>query len=60
MIIVWIAPTGVQGLTQRSCPVLAMGSGQPKEKFDSVSAQLLSLGCGDVWGVCVITWLVDL
>lgn len=58
--IVWIAPMGLQGLTQRSCPGLAMGSGQPKEKLDRVSAELLSLSCDDVWCTCVIMWLVDL
>lgn len=51
---------GLQGLTQRSCPGLAMGSGQPKEKLDRVSAELLSLSCDDVWCTCVIMWLVDL
>lgn len=52
MLTVWIAPTGVQGLT-RSFPGLAMGAGQPEDK-PICAAELLSL-CA-----CVVTWLVDL
>lgn len=47
-------------VTQRSCHGLAVGSGQPKEKLDHVSAELCSLCCDDVWCVWVIMWLMDL
>lgn len=52
MLTVWIAPTGVQGLT-RSCPGLAMGAGQPEHKA-GCAANLLSLRAR------AVTWLVDL
>lgn len=51
MLAVWIAPTGVQGLT-RSCPGLEMGAGQPEDKLER-AAELFSL-CA-----CVGTWPVD-